>query len=79
MMTSADVPDPDAPRHGTANAVLHVMKYLKKIMIVAGLMAGLGSTVAGCYVERRGPRYAHRGCAYGYYWDGYRCHHARHW
>jgi hypothetical protein len=55
------------------------MKYLKKILITAGLVSALGSAVAGCYVEQRGPRYAHRGCAYGYYWDGYGCHHVRRW
>jgi hypothetical protein len=56
-----------------------IMKYLKKILIVGGLLSALGSTVAGCYVETRGPRYAHRGCAYGYYWDGYRCHRHHRW
>jgi hypothetical protein len=56
-----------------------VMKSLKKILITAGVMFGLGSAVAGCYVESRGPRYAHRGCAYGHYWDGYRCRHVRHY
>lgn len=56
-----------------------IMKYIKKTLVVAALMSALGSALAGCYVERRGPRYAHRTCAYGYYWDGYRCHHARRW
>jgi len=56
-----------------------VMKYLKKAIIVGTLISALGSALAGCYVERRGPRYAHRVCAYGYYWDGYHCHRARRW
>jgi hypothetical protein len=63
---------------GTANAALRVMKYLKRTIVVAALTSILGS-LAGCYVERRGPRYAHRVCAYGYYWDGYHCHRARRW
>jgi len=52
-----------------------IMKYLKRIMVVGSLISMLGA----CYVERRGPRYAHRGCAYGYYWDGYRCHRHHQW
>lgn len=55
------------------------MKYLKKLIIVTSLI----STIGACYVERRGPRYAHRGyargCAHGWHWDGYRCHRNRHW
>jgi hypothetical protein len=71
----------DAARSGggTANAALQIMKCIKKTMVVAALLAGLGSALAGCYVEARGPRYAHRTCAYGYYWDGYHCHRAHRW
>jgi hypothetical protein len=43
------------------------MEYLKKIIVVASLI----SMVGACYVEPRGPRYAHRGCGYGWHWDGY--------
>jgi len=73
------VPNPESP--GVAQRMLFftIMKYLKKILLVGGLISALGSAVAGCYVEQRGPRYAHRGCAYGYYWDDYRCHHVRRW
>ncbi|HMG52386.1 MAG TPA: hypothetical protein VK601_02865, partial [Kofleriaceae bacterium] len=39
------------------------MEYLKKIIVVASLI----SMVGACYIEPRGPRYAHRGCAYGWY------------
>ena len=57
-----------------------IMNYIKKTMVVAALLAGLGSALAGCYVEARGPRYAsHRACAYGYYWDGYRCRYRSHY
>lgn len=52
-----------------------IMKYLRNIILIGSLMSVLG----GCYVESRGPRYAHRGCAYGYYWDGYRCHRNHRW
>jgi hypothetical protein len=64
---------------GTLNAALHDMKSIKKTIVAAVLTSVLGSAVASCYVERRGPRYAHRTCAYGYYWNGYRCHHVRRW
>jgi hypothetical protein len=47
-----------------------VMKHLKKLIVVTSLIA----MISGCYVEGRGPRYARRDCAYGWYWDGYRCH-----
>jgi len=46
------------------------MRYLKNLIVITSLI----STVAGCYVERRGPRYAGRDCAHGWFWDGYRCH-----
>jgi hypothetical protein len=52
------------------------MKYIKKIILITSLI----STIGACYVqERRGPRYAHRGCAYGWHWDGYRCHRNHGW
>jgi hypothetical protein len=51
------------------------MKYLKKIIIISSLMSMLGA----CYVETRPVRYAHRTCAYGWYWDGYRCHRYHRW
>ena len=51
------------------------MKYLKRIIVVTSLI----SMVGACYVEQRGPRYAHRGCAYGWYWDGYHCHRSHRW
>jgi hypothetical protein len=60
--------------NGTVNAACHVMKYLKKIIVISSLI----SMVAGCYVETHSPRYARRDCGYGRYWDGDRCHH-RHW
>jgi hypothetical protein len=66
-------------KRGTPSAVLHDMKHLKKTIVAAVLTSVLGSAVASCYIERRGPRYAHRTCAYGYYWNGYRCHHVRRW
>ena len=51
------------------------MEYLKKIVLIASLI----STIGACYVERRGPRYAQRGCGYGWHWDGYRCHRNHRW
>jgi hypothetical protein len=61
---------------GTPAAALHVMKYLKKLIIVSSLI----STIGACYVEARpAPRYAYRTCAYGWHWDGYRCHRNHVW
>jgi len=52
------------------------MKYLKKLIVVCSLI----STIGACYVEARpAPRYAYRGCAYGWHWDGYRCHRNHVW
>jgi hypothetical protein len=51
------------------------MKYLKRIIIIGSLISMFG----GCLVEARGPRYARRSCAYGWYWDGYRCHRHHAW
>ena len=48
-----------------------IMKYLKKLLILASLTSMLGA----CYVvERPGPRYARYECRHGYYWNGYHCH-----
>src|ERR1051325_7870816 len=47
-------------RDGPVNAVLHSMKYLKKIILISSLM----STLGGCFVETQRPRYARRMCAY---------------
>jgi hypothetical protein len=52
------------------------MKYLSKILLVGTLI----STVAGCYVEERRPRYAHRyECGRGYHWDGDHCRRNHRW
>jgi hypothetical protein len=51
------------------------MEYLKKIVVIGSLISMLGA----CYVQERRPRYAYRGCAYGWYWDGYRCHRHHRW
>lgn len=51
------------------------MKYLKKLIAVTSLI----TMVSACYVETRAPRYARRDCAYGWYWDGYRCHRHHRW
>jgi hypothetical protein len=62
-------------RDGPVNAVLHSMKYLKKIILISSLISMLG----GCFVETQRPRYARRMCAYGWYWDGYGCHRYHRW
>jgi len=54
------------------------MRYLKRFVVITSLISMLGA----CYVERREPRYARytrRDCAYGWHWDGYRCHRYRRW
>jgi hypothetical protein len=50
-----------------------IMKYLKKLLVIASLV----STVGSCYVQTRGPRYARHDCAPGRYWNGHHCH--RNW
>jgi hypothetical protein len=54
------------------HAPSEVMRYLKLAIVIATL----ASTLTGCYVETHDYYHPHHPyCAYGYYWDGYRCRH----
>lgn len=55
---------------GTRDAPLMIMKYVKRLLMIAPLVAMVGS----CYVETRGPRYAHRDWHSDCRYDGYHCH-----
>src|SRR5262249_7432234 len=58
---------------GTADAARQIMRILKRLLII-GALAGVGactvSTTPGYYSYGYG-----RYCAYGWYWNGYRCVH----